>query len=189
MAHNHKEESGSSQRTGKEGTEGRPVSFLDVTTRNIFSNPLLLLFITVILIFWAEVVVMIIVSFLPRLTVITEAFVDALLLSLIAVPIFYLLLLRPIQLHIRQRREVENELRDHRLHLEETVKMRTNELKKSNEQLKSEVEKRRAAEQALKSRMKELEDYYNMSVGREQKMKELIQEVEKLKSELSQGGK
>jgi C4-dicarboxylate-specific signal transduction histidine kinase len=154
-------------------------------SRDIFSSPFLLLVITVILIFWAEVVVMIFISLLPPLTVITEAFVDSLLLSLIAVPIFYLLLLRPIQVHIRQRRKVEDELRDHRLQLEEVVKERTSELMKSNEQLKSEIEKRGEAEQALKARMKELEDFYNLSVGRELKMKELKEEVIRLRSELS----
>ncbi len=169
----------------EEGTVDRSDSFPGMVAQKVFSSPLLLLIILVIMVFWAEVAVMIAVSFLPPLTIITGAFIDALLLTLITVPLFYLLLLRPVQLHIQKRRIVEKELRNHRMHLEEKVRERTNDLIKSNEQLKSEVEKRAEAEEALKTRMKELEDFYSMSVGRELRMKELQEEMERLKSELS----
>lgn len=43
----------------------------------------------------------------------------------------------------------------------------------------------RKREEELKNRVKELEDFYNMSVGRELKMKELKEEIESLKDELT----
>ena len=39
-------------------------------------------------------------------------------------------------------------------------------------------------EEELKRRIKELEDFYNMAVGRELRMKELKEEIEELKKEL-----
>jgi hypothetical protein len=41
------------------------------------------------------------------------------------------------------------------------------------------------SEDELKKRVKELEDFYNMSVGRELKMIELKNEIESLKEELA----
>jgi DNA-binding NtrC family response regulator len=48
-----------------------------------------------------------------------------------------------------------------------------------------EHDKRKKAEEELKNRVKELEDFYNMAVLRELKMVELKKEIENLKEELS----
>ena len=74
-----------------------------------------------------------------------------------------------------QEREAELEL--HRKYLEEQVSGRTAELSKTNEQL-------RQREEELKKRVKELEEFYDMAVGREIRMIELKEEIEKIKKEL-----
>jgi methyl-accepting chemotaxis protein len=74
-----------------------------------------------------------------------------------------------------QRRDAELEL--HRKYLEEQVSGRTAELSKTNEQL-------RQREEELKKRVKDLEEFYDMAVGREIRMIELKEEIESLKKEL-----
>ena len=73
-----------------------------------------------------------------------------------------------------QERDAELEL--HRKYLEEQVSGRTAELSNANEQL-------RQHEEELKKRVKELEEFYDMAVGREIRMIELKEEIEKLKKE------
>jgi hypothetical protein len=167
-------------------TPGSPaIKHLDESLAKIFSSPGLLFLTSIVLIFLAEVIVMIVISILPPLTIIVEAFIDAFLLSFIAVPIFYFLMLRPIQLHIKERNRVENELIQHRMHLEKLVEGRTKELLDVNEKLSMEIEKKNEAEKSLALRMQELESFYDLSIGRELKMKEMKEQLEQLKSELS----
>jgi C4-dicarboxylate-specific signal transduction histidine kinase len=161
----------------------------DQTPVRVFSKPGRLLIISLILIFWAEALVMMIISKLPHLTIITEAFIDAILLTLIVFPALYFLLLRPIHLHIAERKLAENDLLQHRYHLEELVKERTDELSKANERLQTEIDERKKAEKELRKRIDELESFYDMSVGRELKLKELREKVEKLQSKLSRFNK
>jgi C4-dicarboxylate-specific signal transduction histidine kinase len=153
-------------------------------TPKYFSNPVLLLIITIILIFWAEAFVMIIISALPPLTIITEAFVDALLLSIIAVPIFYFFLLRPIQHLIRERNLIEDELGDHRLHLEEIVKRRTEELGKINDRLEKEITSRKNIKVDIKEKLNTLERYINETNNSELMVQKLRKEIENIKSDL-----
>jgi C4-dicarboxylate-specific signal transduction histidine kinase len=145
-------------------------------TPKYFSNPVLLLIITIILIFWAEVFVMIIISALPPLTIITEAFVDALLLSIIAVPIFYFFLL--------ERNLIEDELGDHRLHLEEVVKRRTEELGKINDRLEKEITSRKNIKVDIKEKLDTLERYINETNNSELMVQKLRKEIENIKSDL-----
>ncbi|TNF52319.1 hypothetical protein EP227_07580 [bacterium] len=158
-------------------------------TPKVFSSPVLLLIVTVILIFWAEAFVMIIISALPPLTIITEAFVDALLLSIIAVPIFYFFLLRPIQLHIRERKLIEDELGDHRLHLEEVVKRRTEELKKLNDRLEDEITGSNNIKADIKKRLDTLVSYINEAGSSELMVQKLRKEIENIKSDLDRDEK
>jgi C4-dicarboxylate-specific signal transduction histidine kinase len=79
---------------------------------------------------------------------------------------------------------VEEKLREYNVELGELVKERTAELLKANEKLKLEIEIKSKTENELRSKINELEKFYEMSVGRELKMKELTEENEKLKSEL-----
>lgn len=155
-------------------------------TPKVFSNPVRLLIVTVILIFWAEAFVMIIISALPQLTIITEAFVDALLLAIIAVPIFYFFLLRPIQLHIRERELVEDELGDHRLHLEEVVKRRTEELKKLNDRLEDEIISSNSIKADIRKKLDALESCINETGSSELMVQKVRKEIENIKSDLDQ---
>jgi hypothetical protein len=161
----------------------------DMTPVKVFSRPGRLLVISLILIFWAEALVMMIIYMLPQQTIITEAFIDALLLTFIVFPALYFLLLRPIQIHIAERKQAENELFEHRRHLEEKVKERTDELSKANERLQSEISERKKVEKELYKRIEELESFYDMSVGRELKLKELKDKVESLQSRIEEYNK
>jgi len=67
---------------------------------------------------------------------------------------------------ITERKEAEKELKKHREHLEELVQERTIELNKLNEDL---IHKN-----------KELEEYNNLFVGREFRIKELKNKIEEL---------
>lgn len=171
--------------TGKDST----VMSTQQETPKVFSNPVLLLIVTVILIFWAEAFVMIIISAFPPLTIITEAFVDALLLSFIAVPIFYFFLLRPIQLHIRERRLIEDELGDHRLHLEEVVNRRTEELKTINDRLEEEITNRNNMKADIKKKLYTLESCINEAGTSELMVQKLRKEIENIKSDLGRDKK
>jgi C4-dicarboxylate-specific signal transduction histidine kinase len=161
----------------------------DQTAIKVFSRPSRLLVISLILIFWAEALVMMVMASLPPLTIITEAFIDAFLLTLILFPALYFLLLRPIELHMAERKEAENELLIHRRHLEDMVKERADELSNANERLQSEIEERKNAEKELQKRIEELESFYDISVGRELKLKELKDKVESLQSRIEKYNK
>jgi hypothetical protein len=60
-------------------------------------------------VFTLEVVVMLLLMYLPPLTAYQEVFLDALLLSIIVFPALYLLIFRPISLHIELRQLAEEE--------------------------------------------------------------------------------
>ena len=53
----------------------------------------------------------------------------------------------------------------------------------ANQELQNEIANRRAAEEDLEAKMKELEDFNNMAVGRELRMIKLKQEINGLLSE------
>ena len=46
------------------------------------------------------------------------------------------------------------------------------------------ISKRKTAQEEIKKRVKELEEFYDMAVGRELRMKELKEEMEDLKEEI-----
>lgn len=75
----------------------------------------------------------------------------------------------------------EEELNEVKASLEIRIKARTKELKGLTEGLESEVEKRTGE---VRERMKELESFHKLAVGRELKMIELKKEIKKLKKEL-----
>ncbi len=75
--------------------------------------------------------------------------------------------------------------------LEIRVRERTAELAKTNEELRTEIAERKQAEEEraklekdLQKRVKELERFYDMAVGRELRMIELKDEIKRLESEL-----
>lgn len=72
-------------------------------------RPHYLLTITVVTIFVAEFIVMMLLHYLPCTTGVLRAVADAVMLSLIVFPSLYFFLLKPMKLHIAQRNEAEAE--------------------------------------------------------------------------------
>lgn len=77
-------------------------------TPKLFCSPLGLLAITAISIFAAEAVVMVVISALPQgVPLFTEALIDAVLLTIIVVPVLYFFFYRPLNAHMAERVKVE----------------------------------------------------------------------------------
>jgi flagellar basal body rod protein FlgF len=68
--------------------------------------------------------------------------------------------------------------------LEEKMIERTADLKAEIAERKRAEEEMKKLEKALQKRVKELEEFYDMAVGRELRMKELKEEIERLKKKL-----
>jgi C4-dicarboxylate-specific signal transduction histidine kinase len=64
-------------------------------------------------------------------------------------------------------------LKQNQIELERTVDERTLKLRENNKLLEKNILERKAAEKKLKNKLKELQEFYNMAVGRELKMIEL----------------
>jgi cell shape-determining protein MreD len=75
-----------------------------------YKNPLSLFIITVILVFWAEYFVMLILALIEPSTLLLEAFLDALLLSVISVPILYFVLIVPFKALVREKEKLERDM-------------------------------------------------------------------------------
>jgi len=114
-----------------------------------FSNPMQLLLITAFAVFAGEVIVMFLLAVLPHLPMVTEAFVDGMMITVIATPFLYLFLFRPMVLHIAVRRAAEDALLTLNQDLERRVERRTADLAKANELLKEEIDERKKAESEL----------------------------------------
>lgn len=71
------------------------------------------------------------------------------------------LYLQGVLVDITQNKRTEEELRQHRFHLEELVAKRTAALSRANEQLRREIATRLKAEEALTQHVTEMEDLYN----------------------------
>jgi len=82
---------------------------------------------------------------------------------------------------IKEMKEARETLEEEKLVLEIIVGARTKRLKELTEKLEKEVEERT---KELKKRIEELEKFHQLTVGRELKMKELKEEIEKLREEL-----
>jgi len=77
-------------------------------TPRLFCSPIGLLAITALSIFLAETIVMFMLSALPqRLPVFAEAMLDAVMLTIIVLPVLYLFFYRPLSAHIAERAKVE----------------------------------------------------------------------------------
>ncbi|MFZ3137764.1 MAG: hypothetical protein WA126_10290 [Thermodesulfovibrionales bacterium] len=64
-----------------------------------------------------------------------------------------------------------------------TCKMRT-DLIEINKKLEIDVTRRKKMEEDLRKKMKELEEFYDMAIGRELRMKELKETMEEMKEEI-----
>lgn len=102
-------------------------------------------------IFVGEVIVMFVLSAIPPLPVVAEAFVDGLMITALMVPFLYLLLYKPMAAEIDRRRAAQRDLRDLNRELEQRVDERTRDLLQANERLKREIsEKKQARDEVWK---------------------------------------
>lgn len=95
---------------------------------------------------------------------------------------------------IAERKKAKKALEKAHDELEKRVQKRTLELAKSNELLHAEISERRKTEDELKkktleleAKVKELEEFHDLAVGRELKMQEMEKEFEKLGKSVGQG--
>ncbi len=114
---------------------------LDSSFSVLFKNPARFLLVILLLTAWAEIIVMIIISFLPPMTIMAEALIDALLLSVIILPTSYFLIFRPLKLHMGKNEKMRTELREYRFNFNQLIKERTSEIIDANEHLQEELKK------------------------------------------------
>ncbi len=115
-----------------------------------YLSPAQLLGLTALAIFVAEAVIMFLMPLIGPIPVVYEAILDAVLLTLLATPVLYYLLFRPMVLHISERKSAEDALLYVNANLENRVKERTEELTRSVKALNHEVIERRATEDRIR---------------------------------------
>jgi chromosome segregation ATPase len=93
-----------------------------------------------------------------------------------------------LQQEITERKRAEEELEKHREHLEELVKERTAELTKANQHLRQQIEERKRVEDAVEKRTDELRTMVNAMAGREVRMAELKEAIQKLRTQVEEAG-
>jgi hypothetical protein len=77
-----------------------------------FRTPLYLFIITIVSIFVAEAIVMLVISNLPPLSVFSEALIDSTFLVVIVFPVLYFFLLRPLKVIFRNQEKLIIELQE-----------------------------------------------------------------------------
>jgi diguanylate cyclase (GGDEF)-like protein len=107
------------------------------------SSPSYFFILSIILIFVAELLVMFILPVFPELSFYKEALLDSLLLSLIIIPLLYILLFRPMAANISVRMKAQEQLRTINNNLEEIID-------KSTRELSNEIKERKLIEEELK---------------------------------------
>ena len=113
-------------------------------------KPAHMLAITVVGIFIAEVVAMIIISYFGALSYGWQTLLDALIMIAIVFPVLYYLSFRPLLAYLHQRELAVAELRELQLELEQRVERRTADLNQANRTLENEINERKQAEAALR---------------------------------------
>ena len=106
-------------------------------------RPIQLLAITIVGIFLAEVIAMIIISFLGTMEYTWQTLVDALIMVAIVFPVLYFLSFRPLLTNLNQRDLALAELRELQLDLEQRVEQRTTDLNQANRSLENEIAERK----------------------------------------------
>ena len=113
-------------------------------------TPTQLFALTALAIFVAEALIMFVIPVFGEMPVALEAAVDAVLLTILAAPVLYALLFRPMVLHIEERKRAEHALLNLNQILERRVEERTEELSRSNKALNREIVERRATEERIR---------------------------------------
>ena len=115
-----------------------------------YLTPTQLVALTALAIFVAEALIMFLMPLVGEIPMAFEAILDAVMLTLLAAPFLFLLLFRPMVLHIEERKTAERALMELNANLELRVADRTNELTRSNKALNREVLERRATEDRIR---------------------------------------
>lgn len=113
-------------------------------------SPKRLLIITALAVFVGEVLVMLILSVLPPMPMLVEALADGAMITVLAAPVLYRFLFRPMQRHIRARQRAEEELDNLNRHLKALVAERTESLAQTNRRLTHEAEELRRTVDSLR---------------------------------------
>lgn len=113
-------------------------------------TPSQLFALTALAIFVAEALIMFVMPVFGEIPVILEAVIDSVLLTLLASPVLYFLLFRPMVLHVEERKRAERALLNLNTILERRVAERTEELSLSNKALNREIVERKATEERIR---------------------------------------
>ncbi len=116
-----------------------------------YQSPLNLLLITIISLFAAETIVMMIISTFPAVSAFKTAMIDSALLVMVVSPSLYFFLFHPLLLHINKRRESEDR-----------VKRAYDEISYVNNQLENEIIERKKAEAEIIQSQKEWESTFDI---------------------------
>jgi len=84
-------------------------------------SPFRILIIIALSIFICELLVMFVISFLTSFSTLTHAFLDSIFLLLLISPVLYIFIFRPLMLHIRERMQAEEEIREKEKHLNDLL--------------------------------------------------------------------
>jgi response regulator RpfG family c-di-GMP phosphodiesterase len=109
------------------------------------TSPVRMLAILIVVVFCAELTIMIVFSRLPPIPNWLESLLDALLLVVIISPVLYYALFQPLTRIIADQKRAEAELLEYRRRLEQTVETRTQELKEVKITADSELAGRKIA--------------------------------------------
>ena len=113
-------------------------------------TPTQLFALTALAIFVAEALIMFVMPVFGEIRVAVEAAIDSVLLTLLASPVLYGLLFRPMVLHIQERKRAEYALLNLNQILERRVEERTEDLSRSNKALNREIVERKATEERIR---------------------------------------
>ncbi len=120
----------------------------EMTTPYLRPFPIFILLLVTIFIF--EAVIMAFFTLIPPLPTFNEAIIDAFLLTILASPLFFLVVVRPMVRNIEELKQAKAALREAHDKLEVRVEERTANLKESNILLKDEIAEREKVETALR---------------------------------------
>jgi PAS domain S-box-containing protein len=113
-------------------------------------SPLQLTALTALAIFAGEALIMLVMPVFRDTSVVTQALIDSVLLTLVTAPVLSFLLFRPMVVHINERKAAERALRELNKGLEDRVEARTEELARSNRALQREIHERKSSEERIR---------------------------------------
>lgn len=129
----------------------RTIGLGTATYLKTYRSPFYLLTVTIISIFLAEAVVMMLISSFPPISKFQEAMIDATLLVMLVAPSLYFFVFHPLLLHIGRRQESENKIQD-----------AYEKVHSANTKLEEEIAERTKAEEEIIRSQKEWEDTFDI---------------------------